>query len=317
MLNQFVFSVNIVLPIFLLISLGYVLRRREFLTEKFIDIGNKLMFYILLPTTLFKSGYATNLSELDSARFAIFAVATVVVSWGAVWAAGTFFIKDKKVLGSFVQGSFRANTVFVGLPLMRNLAGDAGLARFALILAMAMPLYNICSIITLNACGGTEEKVRIKPALLAILKNPLIIAVVIGVSFSFFEITLPVAIERALSDLSNMTSPMTLICLGAGITFLGFNEKFKFAVVASAVKVIVLPIAFTAAAFAFGFRGLDLAAFMVLGGVPTAIVGHVMAVQMGCDTYTSSTTILVSTLLSAVTLTMFIYFLIATGLFIG
>jgi hypothetical protein len=316
MFNHFIFSVNTVVPIFLLVALGYVLKKWGFLPEKFISAGNKLVFYILLPITMFRSVSATDLGELVSVDFAAFAIGASVASWAIIWFVSSFFVKDKRVLGSFVQGAFRSNTVFVGIPLMRNLAGEAGVARFALIIALIMPIYNICSILVLSVCADTGEKLKLKTIALTIAKNPLIIAIVAGVAFALLNIPLPTALTRTLDDLSHMASPMALLCLGGGITFLGFEKKFKYAFVASVLKVFVLPIAFTAAAFAFGFRDIDLAAFMVLGGIPSAFAGYVMAMQLGCDGYTSSNIILISTLLSVFTLTLFVYLLISTGLFV-
>ncbi|MCL2577595.1 MAG: AEC family transporter [Defluviitaleaceae bacterium] len=307
MFNHFIFSINTVVPIFFLVTLGYVLKKREFLPEKFISAGNRLVFYILLPIAMFNSVYVTDLDELFNVGFAAFAIGASVVSWAVIWVISAFFIKDKRVLGSFVQGAFRSNTVFFGIPLMRNLAGEAGVARFALIIALIMPVYNICSILVLSVCADTGEKLKLKTIALTIAKNPLIIAIVTGSVFSLLNVPLPQSVTRTLNDLSDMAPSMSLICLGGGITFLGFEKKFKYAFVASVLKVIILPIAFTAAAFAFGFRGIDLAAFMVLGGLPSAFAGYVMAVQIGCDAYTSSNIIIISTLLSALTLMLFIY----------
>lgn len=313
MFTHFLFSVNTVLPIFLLIFLGYFLKKSGFFPENFVSTGNRMVFYILLPIAMFSSVFATDLGELVSWQFAAFAIGASVVSWGVIWAVARFFIKDKGILGAFVQGSFRANTVFIGIPLMRNLAGEAGVARFALIIALIMPLYNICSIIVLSVCADSDEKLRLKTIALTIAKNPLIIAIATGVVLSFLNVRLPQAATRTLSELSNMASPMALICLGGGITFLGFDKKFKYALVAAVLKVVVLPVAFTAAAYALGFRDIDLVAFMVLGGLPTAVAAYIMAVQMGNDGTTASNIILVSTLLSAATLTLFIYVMVALG----
>lgn len=316
MLDSFLFSVNTVMPLFFLIALGVILKRTGFLSGKFFVAGNKMVFYILLPITIFNSVFSTDLNELASIGFAAFAIGATVLSFAAIWALSVFFIKDKRILGAFVQGAFRANTVFVGIPLMRNLAGEVGVARFAFIIALIMPVYNICSILLLSVCTETGEKLKLKTVLLTILKNPLIIATVIGITLNLFNVELPQTVTRTLSDLSGMSTPMALVCLGGGITFLGFNEKFKFSVIASLLKTVVLPVAFTAAAYALGFRGIDLAAFMVLGGLPSAISGYVMVVQLGGDAYTAGNIVLISTLLSAVTLTLFVYVMMVLGLLV-
>ncbi|MCL1877717.1 MAG: AEC family transporter [Defluviitaleaceae bacterium] len=311
MFLHFVFSMNVVAPIFLLIGLGYLLRKTGFFTEKFISCGNKFVFYILLPVTLWESVFSADFSELAGVGFAAFAIGATVVSFAAVWAVARFFIKQKKILGVFVQGAFRSNMVFVGIPLMRNLAGEDGVAVFALIVALVMPLYNIFSILVLSACAESDEKLKVKTVALTVIKNPLVVAIICGFVLSSLNFEPPEMIARTLSDLSRMAGPLALICLGGGITFLGVDKKFKFALVSAILKVVVMPLAFTTAAFAFGFRGIDLAAFMVLGGTSSAIAGYTMAVQMGGDGYTAANIILFSTLLSAATLTIFIYALTA------
>ncbi|MDR0273020.1 MAG: AEC family transporter, partial [Clostridiales bacterium] len=158
MLGNFVFSVNVVMPLFVIIVLGYLLKKTDFISDKFIKTGNKMVFYIFLPTTIFKSVYDVDLSELTSFGFAAYAIGATVLSFAIIWLISIFFIKDKKVLGAFVQGAFRANTVFIGLPLMRNLAGDVGMARFALIVALVMPITNGCAILVLSVYGNKEEK---------------------------------------------------------------------------------------------------------------------------------------------------------------
>ncbi|MCL1843539.1 MAG: AEC family transporter [Defluviitaleaceae bacterium] len=313
MFENFLFSLNTVMPLYLLIFAGYALKRLGFLTEGFISVGNRFVFYILLPTTLFLSVYSSDLGEIADWQFASFAIGATVVSFAAAWVVSAIFIKEKKVLGVVVQGSFRSNTVFVGIPLMYNLAGTAGVARFAFIVTLVMPLYNVCSILVLSACSGSDERIKFKTVAFTIVKNPFIIAIMLGILITLLNINLPMALSRSLTDISGMATPMALICIGSGISFLGFDKKFKYAVIAAIIKVVAMPAVFTLAAYAVGFRGIDLAAFMVLGGVPSAVAGYVMAVQMGGDGYIARNIILVSTLLSSVTLTIFIYILRVMG----
>ena len=316
MLNHFIFSVNVVMPLFVLIIIGYVLKKKDFISEAFITIGNRMIFYILLPVTIFESVYNVDLSELTNVRFAVFSIGATVLSFAVIWFIAAFFIKDKRVLGAFVQGAFRANTVFIGLPLMRNLAGDIGVARFALIVALVMPVTNVCAVLVLSVYSENGEKLKWKTLILTIIKNPLFIATILGIMLALLNIKLPIVAMRAINDLSHVTTPLALICLGGGITFLGFDKKFKYAVIASVIKIVILPIAFTAAAYTLGFSGMDLAAFMILGGVPSAIIGYATVVQMDGDGCTAANIVLISTLFSAATLTLFIYVMMVMGLLV-
>ncbi|MCL2456405.1 MAG: AEC family transporter [Defluviitaleaceae bacterium] len=314
MLEQFIFSVNAVIPLFLLIALGFVLKKNKFIYENFIMDGNKFVLQVLLPIMLFNNVYTTDLNTFRNFKLAAVAVVISVFVFGAVWACAALFFESKAILGSFVQGAFRANTAFIGVPLMRNIAGDAGIANFAFILVFIMPLYNIFTILVFSACNASGEKIKLKTIFYTICKNPLTVSIFVGIIFSLLEIKIPHTINRSLEDLARMATPMALICLGGGIKFLGFDKKFKYAVVGSALKIILSPLIFLAAGYAFGLRDIELVTITILGGLPSAIIGYVMAVEMGGDGYVASNIVLISTLLSSVTLTFIVYGMMAAGL---
>ena len=314
MLDNFIFSINAVVPIFLVLFLGFTLRKTNFLSEEFVASGNKLMFFVALPASLFNSIYRVELGEFLDWRFAAFVVAISVAGFFVIWFIAAFFIKDKRVLGAFVQGAFRANIAFLAIPLMINLAGDAGVPMAALLLAFVLPVYNVCSVLVLAVSAGSGHKVGFTRIFRIILLNPFIVAIFLAVGAQLLNIELPFIIDRSMQYTANMATPLALICLGAGMTFHGFDARFKYALIASLVKVIVLPVAFVAVGYFFGFRGYDLAAIMVLGGIPAAIAGYATVVQMGGDIYTAGTIVVISTFFSAFTLTLFIYLMRVLGL---
>lgn len=314
MLANFIFSINAVLPLFLLLFLGYFIKRIQLVNEAFFAGGNKLVFYIGLPVVLFNNIYNTDIEHLFNMRFAAFAMSAAIGAFIAVWVIAAFFIKDKTILGAFVQGSFRGNFAFLGMPLLFNLAGDEGLARAALIITFVIPLYNILSVVVLATNSDTGNKIGAKTIAFSIIKNPLIIGVFIALFFVLTGIRLPQILTTALNSTASMATPMALICLGGGFSFMGFDAKFKTAMAATIVKIIITPIVFLSAAYLLGFRGIDLTAIMVMGGVPSAIVGYTMVIQMGGDRYVASTIIVMSILFSSVTLTLLVWFMRTTGL---
>ena len=309
MLNDLVFSLNAVMPLFLIIVLGYVLKKKNFLSDGFVTSGNKLIFYIALPTTLFRNILSTGIEELLDWPFIAFVVGMSTLSFILIWFIAAYIIKDKKMLGAFVQGSFRGNFAFLGMPLLFNLSGEAGMARAALIITFVLPLFNIFSVLVLSTCSNSSQRVGYKTVFFTILKNPLIIGIFIAFIFMVLNIRPPFMLERVTFYTSNMATPIALICLGAGIKFYGFDIRFKYAFAASIIKVLVLPIVFITIGYLLGFRGDDIAAILVLGGIPSAIVGYTMVIQMGGDAYIASTIVVISTIMSAFTLTVFVYLL--------
>jgi predicted permease len=312
MLGDFIFSVNAVLPLFLIMLLGYVMKKLEWVSAGFFNGATWFVFYAALPAALFRNVYITDLETLLDFRFAAFAVGASLASFFAIWAVCAIFVKEPSFLGALVQGSFRGNFAFLGLPLLMNLAGDEGIARAAIILAFALPIWNICTIVVLSLCGG--GKVGVKTVVLSIIKNPFIIAIALGLIAVLTGFSLPDALSRTVNYVEASATPFALLTLGGGLTFAGFDRKFKYAAWGAAIKVIFMPVAYVIAAYFLGFRGADMAAIMVMGGVPSAIAGYAMVVQMGGDGYIAGMLVAISTIASAATLTLLIYITRILGL---
>jgi len=313
MLSDFLFAINTVLPLFLVLLAGYILKKSGFLTPGFVPTGNKLVFYVALPCSVFLSVYTTQITHLLDWRFALYATAASVIAFLIIWLAASFFIKDKPILGAFAQGAFRGNFAFLGMPLLVSLAGEAGQTRAALIMAFVLPVYNVCTVVLLAACNNKGKRLTPKTILLPIAKNPIIIAVFLGLAFRLLGLEMPFAIARTVGYGGNMATGLALICLGAGMRYDGFDAKFRYALVASVVKIVALPILFGLVGYLLGFRGYDIAALVILGGIPSAIAGYAMVVEMGGDGYIAGTIVVLSTLFSALTLTIFVYVLRVLG----
>jgi len=312
MLDNFLFSLNVVVPVFLVMALGYVLKRSGIVSEGFLSSGNKIVYYIGLPVLLFRGVYTTDIGDFIDFRFIAFALFSTMASFFVIWGIAALFLKDKTVLASFTQGSFRGSFALLGIPLILNMAGDAGMARAALVVVFIVPFFNVFSIMALAPCA--EGRVGIKTIFLAVIKNPSNIMIAIGILLAVFDLSLPTMVSGAVNTTANMATPLALLCLGGGMTFRGFDAKFKYAVIGSLIKVVVIPIAFVTVAVWLGFRDYDLAVILMLGGIPSAVVGYAMAVQMGGDAYVAGTIVVISTIMSAATLTVFIYVLRVMGL---
>jgi len=315
MLDNFLFSLNVVVPVFLVMILGYELKRRDIVTSGFLASGNKIVFYIALPALLFRGVYTSDIRAFVDFRFIAFALTCAVAAFFTLWSISAIVIKDKTVRASFVQGAFRGSFALFGIPLLINLAGDAGMARAALLVVFVVPFFNVFSIMVLAPCTG--EKLGFWAVIWTVLKNPSNIMIAIGILLAVLDLSLPVMVSGAINTTANLATPLALLCLGGGMAFRGFDTKFKYAIIASMIKIIVIPLVFTAAAVFFGFRDYDLAVLMIFFGVPSAVVGYSMAAQMGGDTYVAGTIIVISTLVSAATLTIFIYTLRTLGLLAG
>jgi len=307
MFEDLLFSLGIVMPLFVMLTVGFGLKKVNLINENFAAGGNKLMFYIGLPVIVFRSIYRADIGEIFDPLFVGGMLVITLVTGGLIWLAATPTIKDKPVRGAFVLSAFRGNQAFLGIPLLINLAGDAGAIRATMVVTFILPFANILSIFLLASTCNPDRKLSPKEIFLTIIKNPMVIVTALGLGMAFIGLRLPGLAVSTIDSISDMATPLALLCLGASMRFQGFDVKFKYAVMASLIKVVALPMVFGLTAYVLGFRGYDLAAILLMGGVPSAIAGYAMVVEMGGDGYVAGTIVVISTVLSAFTLTLFIY----------
>ena len=307
MTQNIIFSLNIVLPWIIMTAIGVVLRRFRIVDEGFLAKGNRIVFLIFLPAMLFGSVYHSELSDSFDVGFILFVAVWTVLSFCAVWILSTIFIKDRSVISAFVQGACRSNVGALAVPLAFSVLGD-GAIKSVLALVVLIPIYNIMCIILLTVHSLADgKKISAKGIFVSIVKNPSIISIVLGVAFSLSGLVLPFFASATISALAQVTVPLVLICLGANMVFGSVDGKFKYAIYSSIIKVVAMPVAATFFAFMLGFRGEALVILMLLNGVPAAVAGYVMTVEIGGDANVSAKNIVLTTIFSAFTLALFIF----------
>ncbi|MDR2182832.1 MAG: AEC family transporter [Clostridiales bacterium] len=315
MLANLIFTLNIVTPFVILAAAGYVAKRMGLIGDAFLTGGNRVVFYLAIPAALFNSLYATDLGEAFDPAFMAFVAFWTIFSFVVIWIFAFLALRRRHhgVISAYVNGSHRGNLAMLAIPLLFSILGDDA-AKTAMAAIIIIPIYNIQTLILLALHSSEQKKLRIGALLLGIAKNPPIIGTVLGMAASLAGITLPTIAAQSISSMAAMTMPLALICLGGAMTFKGFDAKFKFALHSALIKVAILPVVTTAAAWLLGFRGDDLTILMVIHGVPTAMAGYVMLVEIGGDTYVAGTNIMLTTILSAFTLSALIFAFRAVGI---
>ena len=314
MLDNMVFSVNMVLPIFLVMLAGWLMRRFNVVSAEFVKTGNALVFFFALPASLFLSAYRADISQVLNAKFVLFAVAVTIITFIIVWTAAELFIKDKTVIGTVVQAASRGNFAILGMPLLANLAGEAGSQTGVLVITFVVPLYSIFSIIALSARSNRPQKVSPLGLLKTVFSNRMILGILLGTALALLRVPLPSIVTKPLDTIAQLTTPLSLLCLGGSINLNERGEKLTLAAVASALKLVVFPAVYLPIAYFLGFRGAELLTLLVMLGVPTAIASYAMAVQLGGDHTVASTSVVMTTLFSVFTLTFLIYIFKSLGL---
>lgn len=315
MLEHFFYSLNATLPVFAVMVLGWLLMRTGFLTGEFTKVADRLVFKVALPCMLFLDIAEMDPSQLLDGRFVVFGFAVTLISILAIWGLTKLLMKDRKQVGAFVQGAYRSSAAVLGVALITNAYGDAGYAP--LMILASVPLYNLFAvmILVLEADGGGRlDRARVKSVLLNLVKNPILIGIFLGFPFALWQIPIPAVAEKSLSLLANLATPLALLAIGAAFVWGDALKKARPTVLASLIKLVILPAVFLPAAVALGFRDAQLMAILIMLGSPSTPSGYIMAKQMGNDGVLANGIVVLTTLLAAVTITGWIFLLRSLGL---
>jgi predicted permease len=300
--------VNSLAPIVIVIALGALLRATRFLSEDFFNGMNKLTFWVGLPALLFHK-VAEAQFQGDAAlgiAWVLFAGtgACIIVAY-----AGALALRlPRKSVGSFVQGSFRGNLVYVGLPvilyaLAQSGADSAAIESTAIIaIAPVVPVYNIVSVLILSLHGSSGQRPSIRSLAAQLATNPLILACVLGLAVCLGGIGLPTAASRSLHAVGQIALPLALLAIGSSLTFERLRGSVFAASLVTFVKVVVGPAAGYAVARWLGLDAVETCIALVFLACPTATASYVMAQQMGADETLSGSAVVISTLASLIPL---------------
>ncbi|BBF44089.1 transporter [Lachnospiraceae bacterium KM106-2] len=307
-MTNFMFSVNATIPVFLVILIGYFLKQQGMLSEKFGKILNQFNFKVTLPLLLVSDIASVEIQKVFDGRYILFCMGVTTVSFFSIWAIARCVLK-KEITGAFVQASFRGSAAILGIAFIKNMYGTSGMAPLMII--GAVPLYNIYSIIVLTFGATNKKKAGLGDAFKNIIKNPIIIAIMLGLVLSAFHLyePMPFIIKKTVSYFADMASPLALIGIGIGFKGKEALNKMKPTVVASFIKLILLPALFLPIAVWMGFQDQKLIALLIMLGSPTTASCYVMAQSMDNDEILTSSIIVLTTLFSSVSLTFWIYLL--------
>ncbi len=344
-MENFIFSINVTLPIFIVILLGYVLKSLKLINDNFVSVTNKYVFRVALPVLLFNDIATSDILSQAKGNFVLFCMLCTTAMFLIVWLFAFLFLKDKTMVGAFAQAASRGSAAILGVAFVENICGNAGMAP--LMIVSAVPLFNILSVIILTFSselgkkssvrgdGAVKEETKrgvaeedkkekdaairdrkktIKKALVNILKNPIIIGIVLGIPFAIYKIKIPVMPSRVIDYIGHTATPMALIAIGGGFNKKEALTRLKPAVWASLVKLVVLPMVFLPIAFKMKFAPSEIVAILIMLASPTTVSAYVMAKEMDNDCVLTSNAIMLTTLFSSVSLTFWIYLLRSMGI---
>lgn len=309
-MNSLLYSVNVTVPVFAMMVLGYILRRTHVISEEYIKGSNRLTFRILLPVMLFNSMRGSDFRSTFRLDFLLFCFVFLLLYPLAVWGIASLFVKDKRKLGSFVQGSFRGNTAVIGVSVAQNIYGTE-LGPMPFMLAAAMFMYNTISVLILTCNGNSDlaPRQQVTRVCREIASNQIIWGILLGVGCSLAGIRFPTAIDKTFTNIGGVASVVSLIAAGGGFSIESFRADVKLILAAAVTKLLIMPSAALTLGCLLGYRGPALFSLLAMSGVSTATTSAVMARELKCDEDLAINILAITTLCVAVTMTLWVFVL--------
>ena len=314
-MENFIYSINVTMPIFLVMVIGYILKQIGMLNDNFVTVANKFNFKVTLPFMLFKDIAGVDIKAVFDIKYVLFCAIVSTICFWVVWGTAKLLVRDKTIRGAFVQSSFRGSAAVMGLAFIQNIYGSSAMGP--LMIVSAVPLYNIFSVIVLtfeaNDSTGIDKKAKIRQAGINICKNPIILSILAGLIVGLLEIQFPTLVNKTVSNVAQMATPLALITIGAGFEGRKALAKIAPTMAASMIKLVLQPLVFLPVAAWMGFSGEKMIAILIMLASPNTPCCYIMSKSMNNDEVLTASVIVTTTLMAAFTLTGWIFLLKTLG----
>lgn len=313
-MENLIYSLNATIPVFLVIVAGYLLKQAGWVNEGFIKTANKINFHITLPALLLQDMVNNHFLQKFEPGYVLYCAIVTIVCVIATWLGAKVLLKDKAILGEFVQASYRSSAAVLGTAFVLNIYGETGMVP--LMILGAVPLYNIFAVIVLTVeCPDKNagQSKTLKTTLKGIVTNPIILSILAGVILSAFRVQFPKMVDNTMNQFAKMATPLALLAIGGSFEFGKAIKKVKPAVIAAGLKLVGWPIVFLPVAVLMGFRDAKLMALVIMLASPTTPSCYIMAKSMKSEGTLTSSAVVLTTMCSAFTITAIIFVLRSMG----
>ncbi|MCD7708259.1 MAG: AEC family transporter, partial [Clostridiales bacterium] len=309
------FSLNATIPLFICMIFGMFFKKIGLFDDNMVKKLNSFVFKAALPVMLFEDLAAEDFYEVWNTKFVLFCFFATLISIALCILISLFF-KGRGQRGEFVQAAYRSSAAIMGAALIENIYGNSGMGPLMII--GSVPLYNVMAVVVLSFTGeGTEshkmDRKLILNTLKGIITNPIIIGIIIGLLWSLIKIPQPAIMEKSLNYIGVLATPLGLMSMGASFEFGKALKNLRPVIVAAVLKLVGLAAIFLPIAVALGFRESYLVAILIMLGSPTTVSCYIMAKNMGHEGSLTATSVMLTTLCSAFTLTAWLYILRSMG----
>ncbi|MEE0109309.1 MAG: AEC family transporter [Oscillospiraceae bacterium] len=279
-MESLLMAVQVVVPMAIMVCIGVIMRICKVADAATMKKVDNMIFKVFMPTLSFYNIHKTDFSKLNTIGYILYGVAVLMVLFLIAMTVVPKYVKPRPTAASYGQAIFRSNYLIFGAAVAESVYGAGNIGIVSLLGAVAVPLFNAQAAILLEtARQGTAST---KKLLLAIAKNPTVIATVMGLAVNFSGIVLPELVLGVVEDLSGLTTPLSFLSIGVSLS-LGAVSKKGYLTSGILLRLVLIPLVFVAIAVLLGFRGQELCALLILFAAPTAVSSYPMAVAMDAD----------------------------------
>ena len=309
-MDNLIFSLEATMPVFLLIVLGYFFEKVHILDKALANQMNRFAFQIALPVLVFQDLAQQDFAKAWNGKYVLFCFVITLASIGIAFLL-SLPMHDKAERGEFIQATYRSSAAILGLAFIINIYGSSGMAPLMII--GTVPLYNVVAVIILTLTSSEKKAGAIKQSLIGILTNPILIGIVVGLFWSVCHLPYPVIFGKVVQSVANLATPLSLIAMGAAFEFHSMRRVWKQTLVATFMKLVGFVALFMPLAIRMGFRNSYIVALLVMMGSATTVSSYVMAINMHHKGELSAAVVSLTTLVSAFTLTMWLFIMKSHG----
>lgn len=328
-MQSLIFAFEAVLPIIIMVGLGYIIKSVGLVKKDNAKLLNKLVFKLFLPVMLFLNVYNIKISTGIDYGYIIYGFVATLVIFVLSLPIVMLITNRSERRGTILQATFRSNYALIGIPLAESLFGSEGMIIATVLLAIIVPVFNVLAVISLSIFKVDTQKPNFKKIIIDIVKNPLIVSIFLGavalvirMLFVKYGITFRLSdvkpIFKVLNYLSSVATPIALLVLGIQFEFSAVKELRKeifFGVLMRNVLVPLLGIGVAYLLFNDIFNGAHFAAFVAMFATPVAVSSVPMAQEMNSDVDLAGQLVIWTTVISAFTVFIASFLLKALGVF--
>ena len=311
-MDNFIVAINAVIPMFFFIVVGLIIKYTHLMSDDDVKHFNKMLFRIFFFAMLFYTTYTMDVSQTFRPRLIIYGMVALIILYLVDFVLVCLFEKQPHRRGAMIQAIYRSTFGLMGIPMVSNLYGTEQISVTTMMIAVIVPMYNLLGVFTLELFRGG----KINPASVFknILTNPMIMGTIFGAIFLFSGIKIPHALLKPIGEISNATSMLALVVLGASFHISSTKEHMPQLISVIVSRLLIAPMLILGIAILyFNFRNIELMTLVAINCSPSAVASFTMAQQMGSDADLAGNAVVFTTAFSAITICLWIFFFKSMG----